>query len=436
LELRWNRERAVAFLVRRRTVMKRLTCLLLVTGIFAGLVAWSIGQAPLRPALQIEVRERNPWNHLRINRSDEEFTFAIVSDRTGGHRAKIFSRAVEYLNLLQPAFVVSVGDLIEGYTEDVKKLEQEWQEFNSFIARLQMPFFYVPGNHDYANPVQERMWKEKFSQPYYHFLYQDVLFLMVNSDDPPKTQEGHISQEQIAYFERVLKANPRVRWTLIFLHRPLWTSSKVAETGWLEFERLLQDRPYTVFAGHIHRYRRFVRHGRIYYQLATTGGVSKLRGVDYGEFDHVVWVTMKKNGPVLCNILLDGIYTENLQVPDTFEPGSKRKMVPTTPVEGKVTYRGEVVPGAFVTFVPVEPQSNPRADAMVDAGGQYRLSTYEAWDGAAPGKYKVTIQLTREREDGTSVNLLPEKYASVKTTPLEVTVEPGKKNVFDFALED
>jgi hypothetical protein len=182
-----------------------------------------------------------------INRSDEEFTFAIVSDRTGGHRAKIFSRAVEYLNLLQPAFVVSVGDLIEGYTEDVKKLEQEWQEFNSFIARLQMPFFYVPGNHDYANPVQERMWKEKFSQPYYHFVYQDVLFLMVNSDDPPKTQEGHISQEQIAYFERVLKANPRVRWTLIFLHRPLWTSSKVAETGWLEFERLLQDRPYTVF---------------------------------------------------------------------------------------------------------------------------------------------------------------------------------------------
>jgi hypothetical protein len=44
--------------------------------------------------------------------------------------------------------------------------------------------------------------------------------------------------------------------------------------------------------------------------------------------------------------------------------------------------------------------------------------------------------LTREREDGTSVNLLPKKYASVKTTPLEVTVEPGKKNVFDFALED
>lgn len=417
--------------------MKRLPCLLVVAMICAGLVTWSIGQAPLRPALQVEVQERNPWNHLRVNRSAEEFTFAIVSDRTGGHRAKVFSRAVEYLNLLQPAFVVSVGDLIEGYTEDLEKLQAQWKEFDGFIARLQMPFFYVPGNHDYTNPVQARLWKEKFSRPYYHFVYQDVLFLMVNSDDPPqpKAEEGHISTEQIAYFRRVLEANPRVRWTLIFLHRPLWASPKVAETGWPEFEQLLGDRPYTVFAGHIHKYRRFVRNGRIYYQLATTGGVSKLRGVDYGEFDHIVWVTMKKTGPVICNILLDGIYPENLQVPDTFEPGSKRKIMPTAPVEGKVTYRGEVVPGALVTFVPVSPESKLRADALVDASGQYRLSTYEAWDGAVAGKYKVTIVLWRERENGISVNLLPEKYASVKTTPLEVTVEAGRKNVFDFALE-
>jgi hypothetical protein len=342
---------------------------------------------------------------------------------------------VELLNLLQPAFIVSVGDLIEGYTEKLDQLEAEWREFDSFVHRLQMPFFYVPGNHDYSNPVQARLWKEKFGKPYYYFLYQDVLFLMVNSDDPPKTSEGHISPEQIEYFRRVLEAHPRVRWTLVFLHRPLWATQKVAETGWLELEKLLQDRPYTVFAGHVHRYKRFVRHGRVYYQLATTGGVSKMRGLDYGEFDHVVWVTMKKNGPVLCNLLLDGIYPENLQIPDTDEPEHKRKMVPTTPVEGKVTFQGEVVPGALVTFVPVEPASNPRADSLVDASGHYRLSTYVAWDGAAAGKYKVTIVLRREREDGTTVNLLPPQYANPKTTPLEVTVEPGKKNVFDFALK-
>ncbi|MCS7159002.1 MAG: metallophosphoesterase, partial [Gemmatales bacterium] len=245
--------------------MKRLVLLVAVSGILAGLVAWSTGQAPLRPTLQIEIAERNPWTHLRINRSAEEFQFAIVSDRTGGHRPKVFSRAVEYLNLLQPAFVVSVGDLIEGYTEKMEQLQAEWKEFDDFVHRLQMPFFYVPGNHDYSNPVMERLWKEKFSKPYYHFVFQNVLFLMVNSDDPPKTQEGRISPEQVEYFRRVLEANKEVRWTLIFLHRPLWATPKVAETGWLEFEQLLSDRPYTVFAGHIHKYKRFVRHGRLYY---------------------------------------------------------------------------------------------------------------------------------------------------------------------------
>jgi hypothetical protein len=42
----------------------------------------------------------------------------IVTDRTGGHREHVFRDAMPKVNLLRPAFVMSVGDLIEGYTED------------------------------------------------------------------------------------------------------------------------------------------------------------------------------------------------------------------------------------------------------------------------------------------------------------------------------
>ena len=38
------------------------------------------------------------------------------------------------LNLLQPAFVVSVGDLIEGYTKEPAKLTAEWKEFDAYVA--------------------------------------------------------------------------------------------------------------------------------------------------------------------------------------------------------------------------------------------------------------------------------------------------------------
>jgi len=37
-----------------------------------------------------------------------------------------------------------------------------------------------------------------------------------------------------------------------------------------------------------------------------------MRGVEEGEFDHFVWVTMKKDGPVLANILLDAVLPMNL----------------------------------------------------------------------------------------------------------------------------
>ena len=85
---------------------------------------------------------------------------------------------------------------------------------------------------------------------------------------------------------------------IVALHKPVWTAADVKKRGWLDVEQALADRPYTVFCGHVHRYHKFVRQGRDYYQLATTGGGSKLRGVPYGEFDHLVWVTMKKTGPI------------------------------------------------------------------------------------------------------------------------------------------
>ena len=92
--------------------------------------------------------ERNPVTHLRWRDDPAEFQFAIVSDRTGGHRPGVFSQAVEKLNLLQPEFVLSVGDLIEGGKKPQEKLASEWQEFDGFVQKLNMPFFYVAGNHD------------------------------------------------------------------------------------------------------------------------------------------------------------------------------------------------------------------------------------------------------------------------------------------------
>src|SRR5262249_48884134 len=123
----------------------------------------------------------NPVSRLDFPDDKSEFTFAIVSDRTGAHRANVFSQAVEKLNLMQPQFVVSVGDLIEGGGK--QPLPDQWKSLQAYSEKLTMPFFYVPGNHDYKPGPKAKEWAQRFGKNSYHFVYRDVLMLMVCSED-------------------------------------------------------------------------------------------------------------------------------------------------------------------------------------------------------------------------------------------------------------
>jgi 3',5'-cyclic AMP phosphodiesterase CpdA len=423
--------------------MKRFLLAVLACGLALGAVALSsIHNPPANPPagndLVIASEERNPWTHLKLNNDPRSFQFVIVSDRTGGHRPKIFSQAVEQINLLQPEFVLSVGDLIEGYTKDRDKIDKEWQEFQGYVDKLQMPFFYMPGNHDITNDEMDKDWGARFGRTYYHFVYKDVLFLMLNSEEPVG-KGGTFGKEQVEYARKVLKDNQAVRWTIVAMHKPLWSEKDVEKTGWLEIERALAARKYTVFAGHRHKYFKFQRNGNDYYQLATTGGGSNLRGVKYGEFDHVVWVTMTDTGPVLANIMLDGIYPENLQKPESNEEGVPRKVKATVPVKGRVFLEGKPIPNAQVVFHYLDEKNKKvirAGDGYVEEDGTFQLTSYKAFDGAPVGKYAVTLTWRDpfySQTGAISPNRLPEKYASIDTSGLRVEVNEGR-NEFMFEL--
>jgi hypothetical protein len=271
-----------------------------------------------------------PWTSLSFNNDPDRFQFAIVSDRTGSMRPGVFETGVRKLNLLQPEFVMSVGDLIEGYTEDTIELRRQWEEFDAIVAQLEMPFFYVPGNHDITNAVMEAVWKQRYGPTYYHFVYHDVLFLCLNSEDQRRgAGRGSISDEQLAWIEKTLAQHPQARWTLLFMHQPLWLQ-EVDPVRWSEVEALLRDRRHTVFVGHRHHYGQYERNNGTYIMLATTGGGSALRGPQLGEFDHVVWVTMTDEGPIIANLLLDGILGEDIVTGETrdfiYQMGRRRPL--------------------------------------------------------------------------------------------------------------
>jgi hypothetical protein len=257
--------------------------------------------------------ESQPVTDRPMNNADGVFRFAILPDRTGGMRPGVFETAIGKLNLLQPEFVLSTGDLIDGYTTDPKVWNAQWEEFERGVNSLQMPFYYVPGNHDISNPQLLEAWKQRRGSPWWSFVHKDVLFISLHTEDLPG---GGLGEEQIAWARRTLTEHPDVRWIMLFFHRPLWRDQNQA--GFEQIRDTLKGRKYTVFASHYHHYLKGEHDGMNYYVLATAGGGSELRGVEVGEFDHVTWVTMKPDGPVVANLELAGILPDDVVTEETY----------------------------------------------------------------------------------------------------------------------
>ena len=245
-----------------------------------------------------------------ISEDHGNFQFAIISDLWGGNRSGIFEDAVQKLELLQPEFVMSVGDLIDGKLTDTNLINQQWEAFYRMLEPLSVPFYPVPGNHDISNPVMERDWEKRFGSSYYSFIYQDVLFMCINTQDGGSSGIG---EEQIKYFREVIEKNRDVEWTFIFMHRPVWNTDNTNEEGYEKIEAALKGHEYTLFSGHHHTYKFSQKNGNKHFMLGTTGGGSDLRGEEFGEFDHITWVSFEKGKqPKIVNLKLEGIIGEDI----------------------------------------------------------------------------------------------------------------------------
>lgn len=132
---------------------------------------------------------------------------------------------------------------------------------------------------------------------------------------------------------------------------------------------------------------------------------------------------------------------------------SKSDTPETVPVTGTVTYNGQPLEGAQVTFMATgAPRS---AIGTTDAQGRFSLTTFESDDGAVPGSHAVTISKV---EDTTSAaptdpagyaqmmsqkgkggppkpkSLIPEKYSRPAESKLSATVDAEGQNEFKFDL--
>jgi hypothetical protein len=110
--------------------------------------------------------------------------------------------------------------------------------------------------------------------------------------------------------------------------------------------------------------------------------------------------------------------------------------LPLTQVKGNVSYDGVPLTNGSISFVSESGGEN--AAGMINAKGEYTLSTHQPGDGAAPGTYRVCIssfETLPGMQPNSGKRAVPEKYFDVRHSGLTATVENRRTQVIDFPLK-
>ena len=242
-------------------------------------------------------------------KSAKGFSFVVVSDRTGGHVEGEWAAAVKQVNLLQPDFVICVGDLIEGYTEDKGTLLQQWEEFEAMTNEFDAPFFYCPGNHDVSNEVMWKLYSRRYGtngKSYYSFDYRECHFVVLDSNTAMRSES--FAQEQFAWLAKDLKRAKNAKHIFVFYHHPRWSKTHATKSDdkasnlWRHFRELLPIEKTTIFNGHYHSLSFELTGGIPEYVLSATGA-----GVGEAGFRMFAQVTVDRGEPTVALVPLHQI---------------------------------------------------------------------------------------------------------------------------------
>jgi 3',5'-cyclic AMP phosphodiesterase CpdA len=219
-------------------------------------------------------------------------------------------QAFREINQLSPDFVVSVGDLIEGYSENRRVIDHMWREFDEEVSILKSPFVYVPGNHDIWNATSREIYEARYGSSFRSFNYRGLHFITLDTEqtDAYGRSLDRICGAQLEWLRDDLRRNRAAQQILIFMHRPVWQWG-----GLEEVYPLICDLPVHIFSGHLHRYGAEVIQGIPHVVVsAVAGSIPGAESVETGSFRHYVFATVRGKNLHLALVRLGGVLTPGL----------------------------------------------------------------------------------------------------------------------------
>ncbi len=351
---------------------------------------------------------------LPLPEEKDAFSFVVFGDRTGGQPegVNILADAVRDVNLIEPDFVITVGDLVQGYNETPLWM-QEATEFKAIMDKLLCPWFPVAGNHDVywrdkdgsgdlrPSEEHEKNYEMHFGPLWYAFKHKNSWFFALYTDEAnPKTGERNfnkpenheMSQAQFDWLAQTLEKAKDADHVFLFMHHPRWTGGGNYGKSWDRVHELLKQRKNVsaVFGGHIHRMRFDEKDGIEYVTLATTGGGQNGGVPNAGLLHHYHVVTVRKDQVALTAFPV-GEAMNVREITAQLQEESVKLLNLPTPVSGDLKLEADGSADGELSFNVANPSSRPIDATASLQSADSRWSFYPDHDHAIvkPGESRV-----------------------------------------------
>jgi UDP-2,3-diacylglucosamine pyrophosphatase LpxH len=203
---------------------------------------------------------------LAFRLSAADFHFVILGDRTGEAQPGIYEQLWKKAVQETPAFVITVGDTIQGL--DDKTADQEWRDAQRIFPKG-IALYLTPGNHDIWSNFSEGLYRKYSGHPvHYSFDYEQVHFTILDN-----SRTDQFSATELAFLESDLRAHQGQPVKFIFSHRPSWIIEILLKNPHSAFHQLAKKYGVQyVISGHIHQMIHANLEGIEYFSMPSAGG--------------------------------------------------------------------------------------------------------------------------------------------------------------------
>lgn len=197
--------------------------------------------------------------HSLADETKPEFKFIVVNDThyLSDECGAYLTGLVKQMNGEGASLCLHAGDVT-----DLGKLEHE-ESARAIFERLDMPFFTVPGNHDWLSPTDRSGYESAFPQRLnYSFAHAGWQFIALDSTDGQKSEKTTIQPATFTALDGLLAKLDKSKPTVVFTHFPLCENVKMRP---LNAEDLLAKfkgwNVRAIFNGHYHAFTECERDG-------------------------------------------------------------------------------------------------------------------------------------------------------------------------------